>query len=61
MLRNSIFNMFQDTDILLQQLEEDRQAAKEVEEIVSQEESIMAKEMKIVQDYADVSLVNFEK
>nr|KAI8735296.1 dynein heavy chain 6; axonemal-like [Biomphalaria glabrata] len=42
-----------DTDILLQQLEEDRQAAKEVEEIVSQEESIMAKEMKIVQDYAD--------
>ncbi|KAH9496161.1 Dynein heavy chain 6, axonemal [Bulinus truncatus] len=42
-----------DTDILLQQLEEDRRAAKEVEDIVSQEESIMAKEMKIVQDYAD--------
>ncbi|CAL1542606.1 unnamed protein product [Lymnaea stagnalis] len=42
-----------DTEILLQQLEEDRLAAKEVEDIVSQEESIMAKEMKIVQDYAD--------
>ncbi|XP_059157269.1 dynein axonemal heavy chain 6-like [Physella acuta] len=42
-----------DTENLLQQLEEDRLAAKEVQDIVSQEESIMAKEMQIVQDYAD--------
>ena len=45
----------QDTEALLKQLEEDRLAVKEVQDIVSQEESIMAKETQLVQDYADVS------
>ncbi|XP_035825271.1 dynein heavy chain 6, axonemal [Aplysia californica] len=42
-----------DTELLLKQLEEDQQAVEEVQEIVSQEEAIMAKETQIVQDYAD--------
>ncbi|RUS88172.1 hypothetical protein EGW08_004069 [Elysia chlorotica] len=42
-----------DTEALLKQLEEDRLAVKEVQDIVSQEESIMAKETQLVQDYAD--------
>ncbi|CAG5136729.1 unnamed protein product, partial [Candidula unifasciata] len=42
-----------DTEDLLKQLEEDRQAVKEIEDIVSQEENIMSRETQIVQDYAD--------
>ncbi|GFO34548.1 dynein heavy chain 1, axonemal, partial [Plakobranchus ocellatus] len=42
-----------ETEALLKQLEEDRLAVKEVQDIVFQEESIMAKETQVVQDYAD--------
>ena len=48
--------MFQDTEVLLQQLEKDTEAVNQVREIVEHEEGIMKKETQIVQDYADVSL-----
>ncbi|OWF46435.1 Dynein heavy chain 6, axonemal [Mizuhopecten yessoensis] len=42
-----------DTEVLLQQLEKDKVAAEQVRAIVREEEEIMQKEAKIVQDYAD--------
>ena len=45
--------VFQDTEVLLRQLEEDQAAVDQVREIVEAEEAVMAKETKIVQDYAD--------
>ncbi|XP_069117336.1 dynein axonemal heavy chain 6-like isoform X3 [Argopecten irradians] len=42
-----------DTEVLLQQLEKDKVAAEQVRAIVREEEEIMQKETKIVQDYAD--------
>ncbi|KAH3851244.1 hypothetical protein DPMN_093724, partial [Dreissena polymorpha] len=42
-----------DTEVLLEQLEKDREAVNEVRTIVEHEENIMKKETKIVQDYAD--------
>ena len=48
--------LFQDTEVLLQQLEKDTEAVNQVREIVEHEEGIMKKETQIVQDYADVSL-----
>ena len=44
-----------ETEVLLQQLEKDKEAVEEVRAIVSAEEAEMQKETKIVQDYADVS------
>jgi len=46
----------QDTEVLMQQLEKDKEAVEQVQDIVEQEEVIMKKETQIVQDYADVSL-----
>ena len=55
-VKNDIYLLFflQDTEVLLQQLERDREAVNEVRAIVEHEESIMKKETQIVQDYSEV-------
>ena len=52
------YMFFQDTEVLLQQLEKDTEAVNQVREIVEHEEGIMKKETQIVQDYADVRLIS---
>ena len=50
-----LFPIFQDTEILLEQLGKDQEAVDQVREIVEAEENVMKRETQAVQDYADVS------
>ena len=54
-LLHASYLLFQDTELLLAQLEKDQEAVDQVREIVQKEEAIMKKETQVVQDYADVS------
>ena len=51
------FGLFlpQDTERLLEKLQQDQEAVDQVRDIVEKEEIVMKKETQIVQNYADVS------